>query len=104
MKAPDVTLKQYDNGIAIKAELKNKNGPVDLTGANVLFSFDNHQVVSTIEDPTAGKVLVAFESLHTSKTGTFQGDFKVMFPDSRKETFPNDGYIKLKIMSSKGGN
>lgn len=98
-----ITIKQNDNGIGIIATLSNKNGAVDLTNASVLFLFDGHELTPTIEDAVTGKVVVVFESPHTAKPGTFAGEFEVTFADSRKETYPSNDYVKLKILRDIGG-
>ncbi len=97
-----ITLKKNDNGIGLRAKLEDENGAVNLTDCEVLFFMDGNQIQATIEDPLGGVVAVFFDSVHTSKTGMFNAEYEVRFPDSRVETFPNNDYIKINITNDLG--
>lgn len=98
-----ITIKRNDTGIGIKATLSNKDGAVDLTDADVLFLMDKHEITPVVEDAENGIVLVTFNEVHTSQTGILKAEFEVAFADGRKETFPNDDYLKVHIMNDLGG-
>jgi hypothetical protein len=102
-----VTLKRGDTKVNLKATLSNESGPVDLTGCQVRFfmSKRNSNKVNKealIQTETMGLVWVVFEQEDTDTSGTFQAEFEVTFPDERKETFPNNGYILINIQSDLG--
>lgn len=98
-----ITLKQNDTGIGLKATLTNVDENVDLTDADVLFLFGGHEIVADVEDAENGKLFIAFNKVHTTKTGFYNAEFEVKFKDNRVETFPNDGYIKIQIKQDLGG-
>lgn len=98
-----ITLKQNDTGLGLKGTLLNGNGPVDLTGANVLFLMDKFIIYPEVIDAANGQILVVFEKEHTLSPGIFKAEFEVQFSDGRIETFPNDDYLKIKIMNDLGG-
>ena len=39
----------------------------------------------------------------TDTAGVYRAEFEVMYNDGRLETFPNDGYISIQILSDLGG-
>src|SRR5699024_2476529 len=96
-------LKRGDTGIGLRATLSNDEGNVDLTGSEVHFLFGEHKINVEIEDAEKGVLIIVFNSVHTMKTGIFSAEFKVKFEDGRVETFPNDSYLKIKIMQDLGG-
>lgn len=98
-----ITLKQNDTGIGIRATLSNEDGNINLSDAAVLFLFDGHEIKANILNYENGQVLVTFNKVHTLKTGIFNAEFEVLFDDGRIETFPNDGYLQIKIMKDLGG-
>lgn len=102
-----LTLKRNDTKDNIKATLSNESGPVDLTGASVRFLMSRQGVVKVdkpalIQDAVNGLVWVVFEQGDTSDSGNFNAEFEVTFSDGRIETFPNDGYIMIQIISDLG--
>lgn len=52
---------------------------------------------ATITDAANGKVSYLFAAGETSTVGTFVGEFKVTYSDGSVETFPNSGFIDIKI-------
>ena len=106
----DVTLKRGDTRHAIKAILKNAQGnPVDLTDCSVSFHMAppgrpptiSRQV--DIHDAEGGEVWVVFAPGETDVSGVYRAEFRVTYGDGRKETFPNDGYINIQILSDLRG-
>lgn len=102
-----ITLKRNDTKVNLKATLSNESGPVDLTDCQVRFVMSTRKVIKVdkqalIQDGANGLVWVVFESEDTNEAGTFQAEFEVTFPDERKETFPNAGYILINIQSDLG--
>lgn len=100
----DVTLKRGDTRNCIKAILKTAAGaPVNLTGCNVTFRMGALCGATTISravhiESAAGEVWVVWLSGETDRAGVYRAEFYVTYPDGRKETFPNTGYISLNIM------
>lgn len=102
-----VTIKRNDTKDNIKATLSNESGPVDLTGATVRFLMSKRWTVKVdrptdIKDAVNGVVWMVFEQGDTDETGLFFAEFEVTFPDARKETFPNDSFILIDIISDLG--
>ena len=98
-----LTIKRGDTGIGIKATLSNVKGCLDLTDATVRFIYRNAAMPVEIIDAPNGAVNVYFERVHTDKTGIYLAEFEVQFNDGRIETFPSDGYLRIKIMDDLGG-
>lgn len=92
-----IYLKQNDFGVGRRATLSDENGPINLTDYEVRFSFNEHEIVPTIEDAANGKVLIVFDEIHTQETGIFNGEFKLTKTGSR-ESIPTDDYIKIYIV------
>ncbi|HWQ76866.1 MAG TPA: BppU family phage baseplate upper protein [Syntrophomonas sp.] len=100
-----ITIKQGDRRNCIKAILKDSTGtPVDLTDCGVKFvmaSISGGIAVNRdahIEDAAAGEVWVVWAPGETDVAGTYLAEFTVTWPDGRKETYPNGGYIEVKIL------
>ena len=98
-----ITLKRGDTGIGVRATLSNENGNVNLTNANVLFLFGEHEIKSGLHEPENGVINVSFNRNHTSKTGIYKAEFEVTYNDGRIETYPNDDYLQVYIMDDLGG-
>jgi len=107
--AYDVIIKRGDTRNAIKAVLKASAGtPVDLTDCSVSFCMAplNRPAVirraAHIEDALAGEVWVVWAPKETDISGIYRAEFEVVYQDGRKETFPNNGYISIQILSDLG--
>ena len=106
----DVTIKRGDTRHAIRAVLKNTQGtPVNLSGCSVSFymaPLGRPPTISRavdIHDALAGEVWVVFAPGETDVSGVYRAEFQVTYGDGRKETFPNDGYISIQILSDLRG-
>ena len=107
----DVTLKRGDTRHAIRAILKDSSGsPVDLTDCSVSFRMaplGRSAVVNRevdIHDTAGGEVWVVWSPGETDISGGYyRAEFRVTYGDGRKETFPNDGYISIQILSDLRG-
>jgi hypothetical protein len=101
--------KQFNTRNAFKSTLLEADGtPVDLTGASVRFYMQSRSGIQKVNrDMQVGEngvVLLVFEMEEVNESGIFNAEIIVEFPDSRKEIFPNDGYIRVYIQSSIGGD
>jgi hypothetical protein len=101
----DVILKRGDTRTCIKAVLKNTAGiSVDLTGCKVRFKMAPLgrlaviDRVAHIQDATAGEVWQVWAPGETDTAGVYRAEFQVQYPDGRRETFPNDGYVSVRIL------
>lgn len=99
----DLTIKRGDTGIGVQATLSNLKGCVDLTDSTVLFIFNGDSVPVDIVDAENGIVNVYFNRTQTEKCGFYNAEFEVQFPDGRIETYPSDGYLKVRIYNDLGG-
>lgn len=98
-----IQIKQRDTGIGLVANLSNDGGALNLSGASVIFMFSRHRINANVLNSDTGRVMVVLNEVHTSNAGVFNAEFRVTFEDGRIETFPNDGYMKINIMSNLGG-
>lgn len=97
-------IKQNDTSPAIQAALKTPAKlPVNLIGASVIFNMKDETgrvLVSNtaiVVDDEAGIVRYDWNTGDTSIDGPCYGEFQVTYEDDSIETFPNDGYIKIKV-------
>jgi len=102
----DVMIKRGDTRHAIRAILKDAKGnPINLTDCEVSFAMaplGRGAVINRaahIQDAVAGEVWVVWVPGETDITGIYRAEFKVIYPDGKKETFPSDGYISIQIMN-----
>jgi len=98
------TIKQGDTSPSIEAVLRSPNGDVvDLTGATVEFLMKSNDGVRLVEDsavidgPLDGVVVYEWSNTDTDEPGMNHAEWRVTFPDTTVETFPNSGYIQVHI-------
>jgi hypothetical protein len=97
-------LKRNDTSPSISGTCQDVDGvAVDITGASVRFHMidkDDVTVVdyaATIASAAAGTVRYDWLAADTDVGGGFRGEFEVTYSDSTIETFPNTGYIPIRI-------
>ncbi len=100
----DFFLKQNDTSPALRGTVKDGNGdPVDLTGATVHFHMrdtSGNVVIdapATIITPAEGVLEYVWATGDTEAAGIFKAEFEVTFSDGSVATYPNTGYIDVKI-------
>jgi hypothetical protein len=103
------TMKQFDTSPVIQARLRTSaNTVVTLTGATVKFimkSESNKVLVSSpadIVDQYQGIVKYEWQPNDVSQSGMCLAEFEVTYEDDSVETFPNNGYIKIKVLPDLG--
>jgi len=100
-------IKRNDTSPAMLATLQDANGDaVDITAASVRFHLRpiNSQTVTVDEAATIvtapdGLVRYDWQAADTATIGSYQAEFEVTYADTTVETFPNDGYIRVEIIS-----
>jgi len=102
----DFETKQFDTRNALKATLKQNDTPVDLTDCDVFFKMyqNSEEIINReiiIDDAVNGVVWVVFNE-DELEPGLHKGEFVVEWPDGKKETFPNDGYLEIIIRENLG--
>ncbi|KHE73150.1 BppU family phage baseplate upper protein [Halobacillus sp. BBL2006] len=91
--------RQGDTRDAIKAVLKKDGNPVNLTGKTVLFYMSNGvEGYAEVIDAAAGVVMYPVEESMTTEEGVFYAEFKVVHEDGRKSTYPNNGFIPIRVI------
>lgn len=94
-------VKKGDTRHAIKATLKRSGQAVNLTGCTVLIFISNGVSGHTqYFDAEKGKVFFPLEENVVKIADVYYYEFRVIYPDGRKESFPNNGYLKLRIVDS----
>jgi len=91
---------------AILSTVTNKIATaVNLTGCSVYFSMSNkiNEAVATVLDAATGSVLYAPTNADVNTAGEYNGEFIVVYADGKRETFPNDSYIKITILDNAFG-
>jgi hypothetical protein len=102
-----ITIKRNDTKDNIKATLSNEKGAVNLTDCSIRFIMAKRGVMKVDrlvqpQDAANGVVWMVFEQGDTNEIGLFQAEFEVTFSDGRIETFPNDSFILINIISDLG--
>lgn len=105
-----INIKQDDTQPAMKVRLKDSAGnPANLTGATVQVAIQHYSQPAIkfnrdayIADAVAGEVWLIWQSEETQVTGLYRIEFRVTYQDGNRETFPNDGYLMVKIMERLG--
>lgn len=100
-------IKRNDTSPSMLATLQDANGDaVDITAASVRFHLRpiSSQTVTVDEAATIvtaldGLVRYDWQAEDTATIGSYQAEFEVTYADTTVETFPNDGYIRVEIIS-----
>ena len=100
-------IKQNDTSPSMLATLQDANDTaIDLTSASVRFhlrpiSSSTVKVDAPVTIVTADEGIVRYDWLaaDTDTIGSYQAEFEVTYADASIETFPNDGYIRVEIIS-----
>lgn len=100
-------IKQNDTSPALKVELKASDGTaINLTGATVHFHMRDAetQVVkvdraASVTQASQGHVQYNWQTGDTATVGAYEYEFQATYSDGTIETFPNNGYSKLKIVA-----
>ena len=93
-----LTIKQGDTRNAIVVRLKKNENYIDLTGCHIKFYMSGKidgAYCTVLED---GRVMYPLEPYAVDTSGVFYAEFKVVYPDGRIDTFPNDRYMKINIV------
>lgn len=100
------TIRQHDHGEAMTSTLLDADGAaVDLTGASVALcvapAAGGARIVddaaAEVTDAAAGKVSYTWKAADTEAPGTFFAQWKVTFADESVQSFPNDGFMAVRI-------
>lgn len=103
-----IVLKRGDQRTAIKATLLSDGVPCDLTDVEVkayMRSTAGRRVIErdvTVEGP--GQVLLPLTYNDVEFPGTFWLEFKILYKDGRRETYPTDGFVTVEIIPDLGGD
>lgn len=105
-----ITIKQDDTQPAMKVRLKDSaGGPVNLTSATVQAAIQHYSkpVIkflrsAYVADASTGEVWLIWQPEETQVTGLYRIEFRVTYQDGNRETFPNDGYLKVNILERLG--
>ena len=104
----DFTIKQGDLFPLLIAILRDLNkDPVDLT-ASIAVGFHMKEATAGVlkiddgacaknVDPTTGEVTYTWASGDTDTAGSYLGEFEVLWPNSKTQTFPSKGYVTIDI-------
>lgn len=105
-----INIKQDDTQPAMKVRLKDSAGnPVNLTGATVQVAIQHYSQPAIkvnrdayIADAAAGEVWLIWQPEETETPGLYRIEFRVVYQDGNRETFPNDGYLLVNILERIG--
>ncbi len=105
-----INIKQDDTQPALKVRLKDASGsPVNLTGATVQVAIQHYSQpdikfnrAAHVADAATGEVWLVWQPEETQATGLYRIEFRVVYQDGNRETFPNDGYLLVNILERIG--
>ena len=105
-----INIKQDDTQPAMKVRLKNASGnAVNLTNATVQAAIQHYSkpVIkflrsAYVADAATGEVWLIWQPEETQVTGLYRIEFRVVYQDGNRETFPNDGYLLVNILERIG--
>lgn len=104
LESNNMTIKEGDTKDIFKLGLTYADGSKpNLNGANVnLFIASEEGVVVTKEMNVVAEGEVSFELTNDDVTGTgiFDAEIIIVYPDGKRETFPDDRYFTFKVMPS----
>lgn len=100
-------IKQNDTSPSMLATLQDASGnAVDLTAASIRFhlrpissSTVKVDEAATIVTAVDGIVRYDWQASDTDTIGSYQAEFEVTYADTTIETFPNDGYVRVEVIS-----
>jgi hypothetical protein len=72
------------------------SAPLADDGAVIVYLINADAVIVTADQ---GLVRYDWDAADTNAIGSFQAEFEVTYADTTVETFPNDGYIRVEIIS-----
>lgn len=100
----DFTMKENDLLPEIQYQLTDSAGPIDLTGATVLFIMSVDEgtpnkvaAAATIVTPSTGMVKYTWAGTDTDTPGTYHAEWEITI-SGKKITVPNDGHISIEIL------
>jgi hypothetical protein len=99
------SIKQNDTAPALQASLFDASGAaLDLSGASARFHLRKRDGTTTLIDAaativTASPAVVSYSwaAGDTDTVGEYEAEFEITYADSTVETFPNRGYILVRI-------
>ena len=99
-------IKKDDTVPPLEVFLKDAFGaPVNVTGATIKFSMrvkpagavKVSEATAAIVTAGSGRVRYAWVAANTDTADEYEGEFQVTFSNGGIQTFPNDGYITVKV-------
>ena len=101
------TTKQGDTRTALKATLTTASGEALTDVASIKFRMSDtlykNKIDRHVDIVALPEVAVIFTPAEVATEGNYYGEFVVEYTDSKVETFPNSGYINIKIEKNLGG-
>lgn len=97
-----IRIKQGSTRSAIVTPLKKDGEPINLTDCHVLIHIESlvDGGYAEVVDKKSNEVRYVLEENVTSSPGTHLAEFEVIYPDGRRDIFPTEGYIEVRIAES----
>lgn len=105
-------MKQHDTSPVLNAQIKSAttSQALDLTGASARFimqDINGNELVSapaSIEPGVDGLISYYWQPGDTATAGTHNGEFEITFPNTLKETHPQDVFLEIEITEDLNDN
>lgn len=108
MSSKALVIKRNDTN-PVLVQLKDRNGPVDVTGATFRFLVSLHSGTSVIDssnvsivDGPQGKIQYEPVATEVDEDLIGRGEIEVTFSNGKIQTFPNDNYFEFEIVKDLG--
>lgn len=104
----DINVKRNDLAPSVSAVLYASGAVIDLTGATVKFIMklrggsEKVNAACVIVTPTAGAVRYDWAGTDTDTAGTYDAEFQVTFPTTKKLTCPNNKHLEVLVYPDVG--
>lgn len=106
----DFYIKQGDTLKPIEAVLQDEIGPINLSSCTVRMIIRRVGATRvsalvrtcTLTDAANGRVTMNWQAGDTAKSGSFRAEFEITYPDTKKMTVPNNGWVSIVILPDLG--
>lgn len=107
MPARHFWIKQNNTLPVLDAQLSDRDGNVDITGASVIFRMRNAttgvlEIAAAMDiiDALEGRVRYVWQPGDTGSAALYEAEILVLFLNGDVQCFPNNGYIRVEILES----
>lgn len=110
-QTPDFYMKQFDTAPAFVCALSDVNGPINLTGASVLFIMKlvtggagtKVAAAGTVTDAVNGVVSYQWITADTNVAADYNAEWQITYGTGKQQSFPDPGYLLVRVTTDLNG-